>query len=68
MELPSFFKSLFGSAKEAANELADKAEIAAGRAKETAMPYLEKAEAFAEETFEQVKEASELVIEKAESL
>lgn len=68
MGLSSFFKNLFGSAKETSNELADKAEIATEHAKETAMPYLEKAEAFAEETFEQVKEASEPLIEKAKSL
>jgi hypothetical protein len=67
MGLSSFLKNLFGSAKETASELADKAELAVEQAKETAMPYLEKAEAFAEETFEQAKEASEPLIEKAES-
>lgn len=67
MGVSSFFKNLFGSAKEAANELADKAEIAAEQVKETATPYLEKAEKFVEEKFEQAKEASEPLIEKAET-
>lgn len=67
MGLTSFFKNLFGSAKKTTNELADKAEIAAEHAKETAKPYLEKAETFVEEKFKEVKEASEPLIEKAEA-
>lgn len=68
MGLSSFFKNLFGSVKKTTNELADKAEIAAEHAKETATPYFEKAETFVEEKFERAKEASEPLIEKAETL
>lgn len=68
MGLSSFFKNLFGSVKKTTNELADKAEIATEHAKETAMPYFEKAETFAEEKFEHAKKASEPLIEKAETL
>ena len=56
MGLASFFKNLFGTTKETATDLATKAESKLDQAKETAIPYLEKAETAAEETFEKIKE------------
>lgn len=66
MGLSSFFKNLFDSAKETANEIANKAEIATEEAKIASTPYLEKAEKVTEETIEKVKEAAAPIIEKAE--
>jgi hypothetical protein len=65
MGLSSFFKNLFGSTKETANEVADIAKIATEQAKETAKPYIDKAETFVEEKFEEAKEATEPLMEKA---
>ncbi|WP_414000096.1 YtxH domain-containing protein [Flavobacterium sp. W1B] len=67
MGLSSFLKNLFGSAKETTNELSAKAETALEQAKETAAPYMEKAQAFAEEKINDLKEAAEPFIEKAEA-
>ena len=68
MGLSSFFKNLFDSAKETANEIATKAEIAAEEAKIASTPYLEKAESIAGETIEKVKETTAPIIEKAEKV
>lgn len=65
MGVTSFLKRLFGSAKEATNELADKAELALKQVKENATPYIEKAESFVEESIEKTKETATPLIEKA---
>jgi vacuolar-type H+-ATPase subunit H len=65
MGLSSFFKNLFGSAKESATDLAHQAETAFEQAKETASPYIDKAEAFAEDAIAKAKEASEPIIDSA---
>ncbi|MEP6804050.1 MAG: YtxH domain-containing protein [Flavobacterium sp.] len=65
MGVSSFFKNLFGSAKDSTTNLATEAEIKFEQAKEAAAPYIDKAEVFAEETIEKVKEASEPILENA---
>ncbi len=65
MGVTSFFKRLFGSAKETANELSNKAELTLEHAKENAAPYIEKADAFVEDSIEKAKEAAAPIIEKA---
>ena len=65
MGLSSFFKNLFGTAKDSATDLAHQAETTFEQAKEAAAPYIDKAETFAEETFAKAKEASEPLIETA---
>lgn len=65
MGVTSFFKNLFGSAKETTSELADKAELTLEHAKENAAPYIEKADAFVEDSIEKAKEAATPIIEKA---
>jgi vacuolar-type H+-ATPase subunit H len=65
MGVSSFFKNLFGSAKDSTTNLATEAEVKFEQAKEAAAPYIDKAEAFAEETIEKVKEASEPILESA---
>ena len=57
MGLSSFFKNLFGSAKDSTTDLANQAEVKFEQAKEAAAPYIEKAETFAEETIAKSKEA-----------
>lgn len=52
----SFLKRLFGSAKEASNELADKAELALKKVKKNATPYIEKAESFVEQSIEKAND------------
>ena len=64
MGLSSFFKKLFGSTKETASELADKAETTFEQAKETAAPYLEKAETLVADTFEKAKELLDSEIQR----
>jgi uncharacterized protein YjbJ (UPF0337 family) len=63
MGLGSFFKNLFGSAKEKAGEIADKTENfveeSYEKAKETAAPIIDKVENFAEETMDKAKEKIE---------
>ncbi|WP_241686540.1 YtxH domain-containing protein [Flavobacterium sp. YO12] len=65
MGLNSFFKNLFGTAKETVVDLADQAESTFEQAKEAAAPYIDKAETFADETISKVKEASEPIIANA---
>ncbi len=67
MAVSSFFKNLFGSAKETANELIDHAETVIEETKVNAKPYLEKAEAFVEETVDKIRETATPHAEKAES-
>ena len=66
MGLGNFFKNLFGSAKETASEVSDKAEVVLDKAKETATEYAGKAEKFVEEKIEQAKEKHPEVVEKVE--
>ena len=56
MGLGSFFKNLFGSAKETASEVADKAEIVLDQAKEKATEYAAKAEDYVEKAVEKIYE------------
>ncbi|TDW46365.1 hypothetical protein EV144_10629 [Flavobacterium sp. 270] len=65
MGLSSFFKNLFGTSKDSTSDLATEAENTFEQAKETAAPYIDKAETFAEETIEKVKDAAEPIIESA---
>ena len=65
MGLSSFFKNLFGSAKETSSDVAVKVEDAFEQAKEEAAPLIHKAETFAEETFAKAKEASEPLLDSA---
>lgn len=63
MGLGSFFKNLFGSAKTSAEDIADKAEHIVGetiaKAKESAAPLIEKAEAYTEVAKEKAGQISE---------
>lgn len=68
MGLTSFFKNLFGSAKETADDFADKAEHTIEEVKEAAAPFIEKAETFAEETIAKIREASDSIGDTIESL
>lgn len=61
MGLSSFFKNLFGSAKESTSELINKAETVI----EKASPISEKVETFTEETFDKAKETVSEYSEKA---
>jgi ElaB/YqjD/DUF883 family membrane-anchored ribosome-binding protein len=64
MGVNSFLKNLFGSAKETTNKLADKAEQTLEHTKENTSPYIEKADAFANESIEKTKEAATPILEK----
>ncbi|MFB9078763.1 YtxH domain-containing protein [Flavobacterium procerum] len=65
MGLTSFFKNIFGTAKDSASDLAVQAENTIEKAIETATPYIEKAEAFAEEAIENAKDVAEPILESA---
>lgn len=65
MGVTSFFKNIFGSAKEKASELADLSENVIEQAKEAATPILEKAGDAIETAVEQAKEAATPILEKA---
>lgn len=67
MGLSSFFKNFFGTAKETANEIVDQAESAIEETKIGAQPYVEKAEAFLEDTVNKVKETATPYVENAET-
>ena len=74
MGVSSFFKNLFGSAKDSAATIAEKIDINLSQSKEAATPYMEKAEELAEETIskvetalEEAKLAAAPILEKAEN-
>ena len=68
MGVSSFFKNLFGTAKESATNLTAKAEESLEQAKDNLKPYLEKLEDYTEEVIDKTKTTATPYYEKAESL
>lgn len=68
MELSSFFKKVFGSAKKTTNELIEYAENAIVETKIAAQPYVEKAEYIAIETINKAIETTTPIVEKTASI